>query len=469
MSKGNGQPPTETSISKQDLDQVVEAVEEIIKTNAKTGAAISNLIMGFQNWKQRRRTRIRVISGSTAEYEVTFDFVLPKSLLYLDFSQLTSPKTTTSSEMLVPLTFLRKGPTPRLNVCGADGTELAHLPKDDNAILSTLFLSELALRILADKSNQRNVIRDCATIVLTDENQEVSDANQPARVANIINKYLVGGDREALNLFDFFARQLEQSFLLFVAIDASGPVRRLVKLRYLGDFTFGRRNNGNPVRRALRNIFSAGSYSFDDVVVPGLADARSTHVEIALPNSVISKKVRVTLQSDDEPSAKISIKDNVIHVVWHKVSFASRYTIGFTVELTNYLGTPPLSSIAVLLLFLASLFVFLVSGGTSKLYANEIFKIVPLLLVIPTSLGLFVKNDSEDHMLDIVQRPIRAVGFLTVFFQIFLAALVPILSRSTNHRIAILFMIISGLFLIPLVRLPFILLGTALTSTNRHN
>lgn len=432
------------------LHQVIKAVKNIRGDHPGTGQALSNMIMGFQSWKLRRRTWIRLISSNTAEYIVTIDLILPKTADNLAFSTLDPPTSLNSEQVLVPLTFLRKGPMPQLRVSDASNIELAYLSRDENSVLSTLFLVELALSIRANHDKEDDIIGECAKVVLFDQVGSLeNDSESYPIIDGIVDGYLSMGDEDALNRFKFFAQLLQGTFLLFVAVDSKGPTRRLINFRYIDEFNFKKRSQGGLLKRSIRYIWSSGSYAFDDVPLHGVADAKSLHVEIALPKSVRARDVKINSLEDDESSGKKSVRDNVIHISWRRASFASQYSTSFMVEHTNYLGIAATAAVSVLLLLLASVFVLVVSKNGTKTFANEIFLVVPLLLVIPTSLGLFVRSDDEDHILDVVQLPFRTLGFVTVILQLLFAASVLMFSKEVEHYIAEVFSIISVLLFTP--------------------
>lgn len=434
------------------LHQVIEAVKNIRDGHPDSGRTLSNMIMGFQSWKLRRRTWIHLISSNTAEYRVTLDLILPKAADNLAFSTLDSPTSLNSEQVLVPLTFLRKGPMPQLRVSGADNVELAYLSRDENSVLSTLFLVELALSVRANHDKEDDIIGDCAKVVLFDQVGSLeNDSESYSVIAGIVDRYLSMGDEDALNRFRFFAQLLQGTFLLFVAVDSKGPTRRLINFGYIDEFNFKKRSRGGLLKRSIRYIWSFGSYAFDDVPLHGVADAKSVHVEIALPKSVRARDVKINSLEDDESSGKKSVRDNMIHISWRKASFTSQYSTSFMVEHTNYLGIAATATVSVLLLLLSSVFVLVVSKNGTKAYANEIFYVVPLLLVIPTSLGLFVRSDDEDHILDVVQRPFRTLGFVTVFLQLIFAFSVLVISKQAEHYIAVVFFIGSLLLITPLI------------------
>lgn len=434
------------------LHQVIEAVKNIRDDHPESGPALSNMIMGFQNWKLRRRTWIRLISGNTAEYRITIDLILPKAADKLAFSSLDPPTSLNSEQILVPLTFLRKGPIPQLRVSDANNVELAYLSRDENSVLSTLFLVELVINVGASHDEENDVIAECAKVVLLDHVGSQANESEPYPViSGIVGRYFTTGDEDALNRFKFFAQLLQDTFLLFVAVDFNGPTRRLINFGYIDEFNYKKRSQGGLLKRLIRYIGSFGSYAFDDIPLQGVADAKSVHVEIALPKSTRARDVEIRSRGNDEPEGKKSVRDNIIHISWRKASFASRYSASFIVDHTNFLGIAATAAVSVFLLLLASVFVLVVSRSGTKAYANEIFLAVPLLLVIPTSLGLFVRSDDEDHILDVVQRPFRTLGFITVFLQLIFAVSVLVISKKAEHYIAGVFVIISMLFLTPVI------------------
>lgn len=407
---------------KDDLEKRIHDI--YFTSNPDLANRIRKIVVTGNQWRLRRVESVTFSEPTMCTRQISIDFLVPPLDEAIYYASLGNGGAASNSEdqLVLPLATLKKAVLNSFDIRDESGASLPILLAEENAVLSTLFLINL-FQVLNDDLTFIELIRPCLSVITGAEADSAS-----------LEPFLCSLSASDDVFARYYVDLLASSFILFVVVSTSQLPRRIVKFTYVDVFGDAPRrgySTADRVRRKARDVANTGVASYK-VDFDALGSAKSFHAQLCIPLSTVFIRqwgnIPEKLVEGEYCLGPTLQSPNRLYLYCRNLAVSRSIAISCDVSFVSFSGPSFSAFFGIMTLFIgcAALVLSLKVSG-SRHFESIAGSSLPILLIVPAGLSLFLDRDGETHVVTRLLRTFRTLGLGSALYLVVLAAAVALL------------------------------------------